>query len=74
MSPWLCSSVGYVWSPSTTAFARITGRQLFSAALPDQWGTIGLAMLALFVMLTLESFPAYVEAGMDSTRGRGSAS
>jgi len=31
-------------------------------------GTIGLAMLTLFVMLTLESFPAYMEAGMDVHR------
>jgi voltage-gated sodium channel len=43
----------------------MVGWQLFSAELPDQWGTIGLAMLTLFVMLTLENFPAYMEAGMD---------
>lgn len=43
----------------------MVGWQLFASELPDQWGTIGLAMLTLFVMLTLENFPAYMDAGMD---------
>ena len=37
----------------------------FSDHIPEQWGTIGSAMLTLFVMLTLENFPQYMEAGMD---------
>ena len=40
------------------------GWLLFGNALPDDWGTIGAAMLTLFVMLTLENFPAYMDAGM----------
>lgn len=40
------------------------GWQLFGDELPNQWGTIGEAMLTLFVMLTLENFPIYMEAGM----------
>ena len=37
----------------------------FSDDLPEQWGTIGDAMLTLFVMLTLENFPFYMYAGME---------
>ena len=40
------------------------GWLLFGDELPDDWGTIGAAMLTLFVMLTLENFPAYMDAGM----------
>jgi voltage-gated sodium channel len=40
------------------------GWLLFADELPDDWGTIGAAMLTLFVMLTLENFPAYMDAGM----------
>jgi voltage-gated sodium channel len=43
----------------------MVGWLLFGDELPDDWGTIGAAMLTLFVMLTLEDFPAYMEAGMD---------
>ena len=43
----------------------MVGWQLFGAELPEQWGTIGEAMLTLFVMLTLEDFPRYMEAGME---------
>jgi voltage-gated sodium channel len=32
---------------------------------PNRWGTIGEAMLTLFVMLTLENFPIYMEQGME---------
>lgn len=42
----------------------MVGWLLFGDALPDDWGTIGAAMLTLFVMLTLENFPAYMDAGM----------
>ena len=41
------------------------GWLLFADELPEDWGTIGAAMLTLFVMLTLENFPFYMEAGME---------
>ena len=41
------------------------GWLLFGEELPEQWGTIGAAMLTLFVMLTLENFPIYMDAGME---------
>jgi voltage-gated sodium channel len=41
------------------------GWQLFGDEQPDDWGTIGAAMLTLFVMLTLEDFPQYMERGME---------
>jgi voltage-gated sodium channel len=37
----------------------------FGDELPDQWGDIGRAMLTLFVMLTLENFPNYMDAAME---------
>jgi voltage-gated sodium channel len=37
----------------------------FGDELPEQWGDIGRAMLTLFVMLTLENFPSYMEAAME---------
>ena len=43
----------------------MVGWTLFDDELPDDWGNIGRAMLTLFVMLTLENFPIYMEAGMD---------
>lgn len=43
----------------------MVGWQLFGEELPEQWGTIGEAMLTLFVMLTLENFPIYMEAAME---------
>jgi voltage-gated sodium channel len=43
----------------------MVGWLLFGEELPEQWGTIGAAMLTLFVMLTLENFPIYMEAGME---------
>jgi voltage-gated sodium channel len=42
----------------------MVGWQLFGEELPNRWGTIGEAMLTLFVMLTLEDFPVYMEEGM----------
>jgi voltage-gated sodium channel len=42
--------VGWVW---------------FADELPEQWGNIGRAMLTLFVMLTLEDFPTYMDDAMD---------
>jgi voltage-gated sodium channel len=43
----------------------MVGWQLFGDQVPDRWGTIGEAMLTLFVMLTLEDFPIYMEQGME---------
>jgi voltage-gated sodium channel len=43
----------------------MVGWLLFADELPAQWGTIGDAMLTLFVMLTLENFPIYMEAAME---------
>jgi voltage-gated sodium channel len=43
----------------------MVGWQLFGDQVPDRWGTIGEAMLTLFVMLTLEDFPVYMEQGME---------
>jgi voltage-gated sodium channel len=37
----------------------------FGDELPGEWGDIGRAMLTLFVMLTLENFPIYMDAAMD---------
>jgi voltage-gated sodium channel len=43
----------------------MVGWQMFGDELPERWGTIGEAMLTLFVMLTLENFPTYMEEGME---------
>ena len=43
----------------------MVGWTLFGEELPAQWGNIGRAMLTLFVMLTLENFPTYMDAGME---------
>ncbi len=38
----------------------IVGWTLFGSQLPEHWGTVGTAMLTLFVLLTLENFPVYL--------------
>ena len=43
----------------------MVGWQLFGDELPEDWRNIGEAMLSLFVMLTLEDFPQYMDAGME---------
>jgi voltage-gated sodium channel len=43
----------------------MVGWQLFGDEIPNRWGTIGEAMLTLFVMLTLEDFPVYMDEGME---------
>ena len=43
----------------------MVGWTLFADELPEDWGNIGRAMLTLFVMLTLENFPTYMDAGME---------
>jgi voltage-gated sodium channel len=41
------------------------GWLVFGDEAPREWGDIGKAMLTLFVLLTLENFPVYLEQGMD---------
>jgi len=38
----------------------ILGWTIFGEGLPEQWGDIGVAMLTLFILLTLENFPDYL--------------
>ena len=38
------------------------GWSLFGEQLPQHWGNVGTAMMTLFVLLTLENFPTYLEA------------
>ena len=53
----------------------MVGWLLFADELPNQWGNIGEAMLTLFVLLTLESFPALAcSRGWRCIPGRGSTS
>jgi voltage-gated sodium channel len=42
----------------------MVGWLLFADELPEHWGTIGDAMLTMFVLLTLENFPLYMDEGM----------
>lgn len=41
--------------------------ELFGQAIPDRYGDIGSAALSLFLLLSLESFPDYMYAGMEVT-------
>jgi voltage-gated sodium channel len=43
----------------------MVGWLLFAEELPRHWGTIGDAMLTMFVLLTLENFPTYMDEGME---------
>ena len=43
----------------------MVGWILFADELPERWGNIGSAMLTLFVMLTLEDFPVYMDEAME---------
>jgi voltage-gated sodium channel len=43
----------------------MVGWILFADDLPEQWGNVGRAMLTLFVMLTLEDFPVYMDEAME---------
>ena len=43
----------------------MVGWILFGDELPANWGDIGSAMLTLFVMLTLENFPVYMDEAME---------
>ena len=42
----------------------MAGTYLFGAALPEAWGHIGLSLKSLFILLTLENFPIYLEDAM----------
>ena len=43
----------------------MAGWLMFGDEDPDAWGNIGAALLTLFVMLTLENFPATLERGVE---------
>jgi voltage-gated sodium channel len=43
----------------------MVGWILFADDLPERWGNIGRAMLTLFVMLTLENFPTYMDEALE---------
>ena len=45
----------------------IIGWTLFGAAMPASWGNVGSAMLTLFVLLTLENFPTYLQEAREIT-------
>jgi voltage-gated sodium channel len=43
----------------------MVGWLLFGEEIPQDWGNIGTAMLTMFVLLTLENFPAYMDRAME---------
>lgn len=43
------------------------GVVLFGEALPAEWGNIGSAMMTLFILLTLENFPVYLDQAQQVT-------
>ena len=45
----------------------MVGWALFGEALPASWGTVTRAMLTLFILLTLENFPTYLEEALTVT-------
>ena len=45
----------------------MVGWSMFGEALPESWGTITRAMLTLFILLTLENFPTYLEEALTVT-------
>ena len=58
------ASIGAVTAMILFVYGMV-GWVLFADELPEQWGNIGRAMLTLFVMLTLEDFPVYMDEAMD---------
>jgi voltage-gated sodium channel len=58
------ASIGAVTAMILFVYGMV-GWVLFADDLPEQWGNIGRAMLTLFVMLTLENFPVYMDAAME---------
>jgi voltage-gated sodium channel len=61
------ASIGAVTALIIFVYGMV-GWILFADELPEQWGNIGRAMLTLFVMLTLENFPVYMDAAMEVER------
>ena len=45
----------------------MVGWAMFGEELPNSWGTITRAMLTLFILLTLENFPTYLEEALTVT-------
>ena len=43
----------------------MVGWLLFGEEIPQDWGNIGTAMLTMFILLTLENFPAYMDRAME---------
>jgi voltage-gated sodium channel len=43
----------------------MAGVYLFGEQLPDSWGNITLALTSLFILLTLENFPNYLEEAVE---------
>jgi voltage-gated sodium channel len=43
----------------------MVGWLLFGEEIPQDWGNIGTAMLSMFVLLTLENFPTYMDRAME---------
>jgi voltage-gated sodium channel len=54
------ASIGAVTAMILFVYGMV-GWIFFGDELPDEWGDVGQAMLTLFVMLTLENWPAYME-------------
>ncbi len=42
----------------------MAGTYLFGTTLPDSWGHIGRSLKSLFILLTLENFPVYLDEAM----------
>lgn len=45
----------------------MVGWMLFGEALPQTWGTIGASMKTLFVLLTMENFPSYLDEAQQAS-------
>lgn len=43
----------------------MAGHYLFGAQAPESWGSIGDSMKSLFILLTLENFPVYLEESLE---------
>lgn len=43
----------------------MVGYYLLGARLPEEWGSIGAAMMSLTILLTLENFPTYLESAIE---------
>lgn len=41
----------------------MAGTYIFGAGAPNNWGDLGVSMKSLFILLTLENFPVYLEEG-----------